>query len=284
MFIKHEENKFQLVHGNPQDVLPRLKSGMYDMVVEETPWSKHIFFQPNNSYKKGKKIDCGIYGKIREFFEDFISDDMEKARNEMGMLSKMGMIFTGDPGTGKTFLAGQLAQDLCDKRQAIGVLTSQYSRAKLHKIIDDIRENDPDQWIILILDEFEKVIKDFDDSDLLGFLDGRASRDKVITIAIVNSTKKLPDHLTKRPGRFEKIFRFKADDEDVLNTMTETVIPDDYRGKLKVPEIVQELKGTLKDVEVTIDAIRLKVRDKITNLIRSERKKLTAPTPVVTAA
>ena len=279
MFIKREDkNDYLLTDGNTKNVSNCLNPGVYDMTVK-IGFNTTILFKKNEMYRKGSTIENGVHKEIKEYFDDFMSKEMDEARNEMDMLTKVGLIFTGDPGTGKTFLAGQIAQRLCEEKKAISIIgTNNYSILKMHALIDDIREEDNDRWIILILDEFEKVMNNFEDTNFLSFLDGSNSRKNVITIAIVNSTKKLPDFLIKRPGRFEKIFNFKTEDTNTLNGIIETIIPNKFKSKITKETVINELKSNKarlgeSQIPITVDSIRLKIRDKITELIRKEKNK-----------
>jgi len=289
MFIKREDkNDYLLTDGNTKNVSNYLDPGVYDMGIK-IGFDTSIFFKKNEMYKKGSTISNGVHKEIKKYFDNFMSKEMDEARNEMNMLTKVGLIFTGDPGTGKTFLAGQIAQKLSEEKKAVSIIgTNNYSILKMHNLIDDIRKEDSNKWIVLILDEFEKVMNNFEDTNFLSFLDGNNSRKNVITIAIVNSTKKLPDFLIKRPGRFEKIFNFKTEDANTLNGIIETIIPNKFKSKITKENIISELKSNKarlgeSQVPITVDSIRLKIRDKITELIRNEKNKLAPKVQVALA-
>jgi SpoVK/Ycf46/Vps4 family AAA+-type ATPase len=267
MFIYNNESKqYKIVDADPKDELrPKLESGIYNLKVEKTMFGKNFYLNDiNGAYSKGRIIDAGIFKTIRSKVDTFLDPAMDEARTAMGLKSKIGMIFNGKPGTGKTFLAGQIATELVEKIDAVGIVVT--DDLDLSEFVTRIRRYDPDRFIVLILDEFEKVFNmRYADSNLLGFLDGSKSKEKCITIATVNSTGRMPDVFTERPGRFEEIYEFSIDDDEVLEGMVESIIPDAYRDKIDKKDIIKKMKA---QKIYAMDRLALLVRDEIYALIK----------------
>lgn len=277
MFIKKGENKYRYVDADPKDSLVKgMVAGVYNVNVYRNPFTGTSYtFDGIDTFDSGKIIESGVYKKVRKKVYDFISPEMKEARTMLGLRHKLGLVFNGKPGTGKTFLAGQLASEMAVKNDALGFVITE--ELNLSNFVDMIREQEPDRMIILILDEFEKT-HDLNrgqiDSNLLGFLDGAKSRNNVVTIATVNSTNKLPDVLTERPGRFEEIYEFSIKDDDVLRGMVQGIIPEEMVDKISVDEIVGLMK---KHSVYAMDRLSLLVRDRIYEIITKEKAEAEKP-------
>lgn len=254
MFIlDNKENMYTFIGSSPQGINEKLESGVYNLIVQEQ--GTIIKFSKNEDYKKGIKLEQGIFKKVRNFFDNFFTDAKYEARQALGMKHKLGVIFTGDPGTGKTFLAGQIAQEICDKRNAIGILATKYG--DYSPIIDAIRESDKDRLIVLIIDELEKTFRNYD-TDALSFLSGAKERDNLVIIATVNDSTSLPSYIKDRPSRIEEEFNFTFKDPDVLSSVVNALIPKKYVEDIKIEELTTRLK---KYKNTSIDRIKHIIKD-----------------------
>jgi len=139
----------------------------------------------------------------------------------------------------------------------------------LAKLIDSLREEEPDRLIILIIDEYEK--RRHGEVDVMSFLDGANSRSNVIVIATVNSTRKLPETITNRVGRIEKIYNFDEVDVSVITKTIESVIPKKYAKLLNLKTLVERvIKGS--DEDRRIDNIAMMVRNAIFNKLEGRKE------------
>jgi SpoVK/Ycf46/Vps4 family AAA+-type ATPase len=177
-------------------------------------------------------------------------------------MHKLALIFNGGPGTGKTFLAGQIMENLVKEKNAVCIMSRGEPVVDLHVLIDTIRIEDPDRFIGILIDEYEKC--QGNELEMLSFLDGTNSRDNLLLIATVNSTKRLPETIINRIGRIERIYNFDVDDTEVIKAMIDSVIPDKYKDKIKSEEIALEFIDY--GVKPSIDFITVIVRNKIYEL------------------
>lgn len=256
MFEILDNDRYEIVHAPKEDLRNRIDSGVYQFSVRPGGMmsSPRFILQKTLDYTKGVIFDTGVFKETRNFILNFFKPEMVEARNELGMKHKVGVMFAGEPGTGKTFTAGQMGQLVADKFDAISIMTTQaddYSH-----IISMIREKDPDRKVVIIIDEFEKTFER-DNTKLLSWLDGNRSLDNVLVIATVNNINKLPTFLTDRPGRFENIFSFNFESREVLNALLEGIIPKKYKTLLDRNLLIN-----------TIQKLRTKSIDKIMHILR----------------
>jgi KaiC/GvpD/RAD55 family RecA-like ATPase len=261
MFIQQKENpnKYELIPRKAEDVKPKLDAGVYTITTVKTWSGMEIYLELNTRYRSGKEINTGVFKEAREHVDFFVDPIAFETRDELGMMHKLALIFNGGPGTGKTFLAGQIMEKLVREKDAICIMSKGEPRVDLHVLIDQIRTEDPDRFIGILIDEYEKC--QGDELDMLSFLDGTNSRNNLLLIATVNSTKRLPETIINRIGRIERVYNFDTDDTDIITAMIDSVIPDTYKNILKAEAIALEFIEY--GVKPSIDFITVIVRNKI---------------------
>lgn len=264
MFIQQQENpnKYELIPRKAADVKPKLEAGVYTVTVVKTWSGKEVYLELNTRYKGGKEINTGVFKEAREHVDFFVDPMAFETREELGMMHKLALIFNGGPGTGKTFLAGQIMEKLVRDNNAICILSRGEPNVDLHILIDHIRTEDPDRFIGILIDEYEKCHGD--ELDMLSFLDGTNSRNNLLLIATVNSTKRLPETIINRIGRIERVYNFDTEDTEIIKAMVDSVIPDKYKDQLKAEDIALEFIEY--GIKPSIDFITVIVRNKIYEL------------------
>lgn len=257
--------ELRMISEKPSDIKMRLDAGVYNIRVVPEGRSNYLHFDKTERYKGTTILDAGVFKRVERHVDNFLTPEMYAARKAMRSLNKMGMLFAGDPGTGKTFLAGQIGQKLADEKDAIAIMTNTFTDYNLPQLVDTIREDEPDRMIVVILDEFEKC-KDYQlqDGNLLGYLDGNTSRDNVINLALVNATSNMKSFLLKRPGRFEQVYDFDEKDNKVLEALVRSMTPEEFVNRIDAAYITQQL---IVESRRTVDCITIAIRDAIAEII-----------------
>lgn len=268
MFIKNK-NKIDFVGADKDATLShRLEAGLYNVEITRSFFGKTFSFIKTDSYKGGSIITKGVHGDIWNLVNRFASEESIQVSKYMGAMHKLGLLFNGKGGTGKTFLAGQIAQKFIREKDAIGIITNQWDEIELSKFIDRIREHDEDRMIVLILDEFEKVSNSqISDPEFLSFMDGGNSKNNLIVIATTNNLQKLPKLLTDRPGRFEGVYTFDIKDEEIIKSTIIDLLPECMKTTDNKTYYLTLLTNKAKNL-TTIDHIRVLVKDEIINFLQ----------------
>jgi SpoVK/Ycf46/Vps4 family AAA+-type ATPase len=263
MFIYlKEEEKYVHVNYDSDTIVKKLDKGIYDL----TKQGEYYLFQENKSFTKGQVAEAGVFKQVSTYTREYFSTEGNRVRELMNQPTRLGLFFKGEPGTGKTFLAAKMALELIEKYDGIGIYTTQLS-LDLVRVVDAIRQKDPNRFIVFILDEFEKDYNNINSATkdkLLAFLDGGESRNNVLTIATANSLNNIPATLLDRPGRFELVVEFKIADKDILNNLIVCLIPDELKELVSTENIYNRVKSIQG---LTIDKLKSIVRDTLTNYL-----------------
>lgn len=169
--------------------------------------------------------DFAGYDELKARVRDFITDSLHhrKALVALGARPGKGALFTGDSGTGKTFLARIVAnQEGATFYPVRGpeVVSKYYGQTEkvLRDIFADAKEQEE---AIIFFDELDSIASSRDSlsndfsrsvvAQLLTLLDGFES-DNVFIVAATNRPDTI-DPALKRPGRLDKVIEFPLPDE-----------------------------------------------------------------------
>ena len=197
-----------------------------DSVTEEFRW------EPPDGTELGFDDFGGlkeVVTRARELIE--VPLQHRKALSKIGARPIKGVLFTGNPGTGKTMLAQIIAHKSgADFYKISGPeIFSKWvgqSEELLRKLFDKASESDK---AIIFFDEIDSMASQRDDAShesstrvvaqLLTLMDGFSSSANVVVIAATNRPQDL-DVALLRPGRFDWEIHFpypdQADREDIL--------------------------------------------------------------------
>ena len=227
-----------------EDATPKLPAAHYEMrsghntgvYLSKTP------LETDELIEAIDPVSEKVIEEIKRFWE------RKEQFKKLGMLWKRGMFFWGPPGGGKTSLINIICKwVIAQGGISIYIEYPTFASDGL-KMIRDIEPNRP---IVVVLEDFEDMMREFSESTILNLIDGEAQVSSEICEA-----------LRPRQGRRRGVREHRHDRKIVLGTQvqerhSERVIEHDLVGERKV-ETIRELRK----VGFIVD-LRAKMHEKI---------------------
>lgn len=191
-------------------------------------------------------LDPEIKSDIKKSIDKFLDKDYKKKLESFGINSKLNLIFSGLPGTGKTSLmfsiASMLNRDLA---------TMNFANKDLNDHSFIIAANKVPKNCIFILEDVDALYIERDKSNdnrvsfscILNFMDGVYSNEDLITILTTNHLEKL-DKALVRPMRADKIIKFTYCSKYQYETIFSKFFPEKEDLMKELYKIIQRKKFT----------------------------------------
>jgi len=150
---------------------------------------------------------------------DYIDEKKVLLKKRNGIPTKRGIIFAGEPGTGKTFLSRVLANTLNTTFMVITNLTSLHELKNIFKFVTQFER------VVLLFEDIDIYIKNRDLGSgllptMLNTLDGvEEITNHLVVICTTNNVEAFDKALKNRPGRFDLIVPFNAPSKELKCTM-----------------------------------------------------------------
>lgn len=220
-------------------VAKRLPAGTYHFSIPM--FSPPLFTEMQMNFDELIRLKGGIYDELREYVDNFASDEGKEAHRVLGTLWKTGILLFGRPGTGKTSFMHQLIEWFIEKHDAIviyGPETNHYST-----IVETIRDGDPDRLIMIVADEFEKHSRGSNEMNILNFLDGHMSKPGVIYLAATNYMHMVSDRIKNRPSRFNFVKEIPLPSAEHRAQILEAKLPKEAQKKIDMVALAEKTAG-----------------------------------------
>lgn len=127
------------------------------------------------------------------------------------ILQKLGILFYGSPGTGKTILINYLISKHLEQDGI--ALIGDGDLTYWGKAISDFRDVEPNRKILFLIEDIDCYIEK-NEKVLLNLLDGNHNTNNILFIATTNYPEKLDARLIDRPGRFHWVVELGCPDAE----------------------------------------------------------------------
>ncbi len=119
-----------------------------------------------------------------------------------GLLYKRGILLWGPPGGGKTVTSQLLINEIVQRYDGIVLFVENPSLATA--ALRFIRAIEPVRPLIVLLEDVDEIIAQFNEHSILAMLDGEHQTDNVVYIATTNYPERLGARIVNRPSRFDE--------------------------------------------------------------------------------
>jgi len=187
--------------------------------------------------------------KIDQLFESFFNPTIRERISAMGFYHKVGILFYGKEGTGKsTIIKHYYNQCITNNKALVFYITERGHKIKdCWDFIYNIR-NVQDNPIIVIFEEIESCLKGepANSAFLKTALDGNLSIDNSICLATTNHIDLIPEALKDRPSRFKYVLNIegiqsKSEVYDIIKKMLGRTFSDDELKSFAMEMVGQPL-------------------------------------------
>jgi hypothetical protein len=176
--------------------------------------------------KEGDKLvmfKTGIVSDVVIQADKFFSEETKKAYEELKITHKMGLLFFGKQGTGKTSTCVLIMKALVERHNAICLDCTNRNIGFIKHVVGKIREIQQNP-IVLFVDEFETKMRGEEDM-YLTFLDGNESVNNLIFMGCTNYIEKIPDRIKKRKSRIKHSHKINSLPEAVYKEYVSDRVP-----------------------------------------------------------
>ena len=203
---------------------------------EDRDWNKGLLIKVKEWVKKNNKLRGEAFCLSGEFLDrgkiewkdiilpKVVKGAVMKGVNQLEKKGKdsvsRGMMFIGNPGTGKTLSGKAMMSNLKDKT-FIWVSARDFEKLEYKRTLtlafDLARQLSP---VVLFMEDIDGWLKEGRMMDLLKTeLDGIQENKGLITVLTSNNPEEFPDALLDRPGRFHDILEFSLPDKELRGKM-----------------------------------------------------------------
>jgi len=245
----------------------RLDEGSYRLNAVQAPNGAWKIKLSVNEDKETVKIhDFPQKEKIDNLVDSFFKPEVFKKIHDLGLYHKLGFLFYGREGTGKTTTMKYYASKAVEASNALVLYMDCYVNqlSMCWNFVRSVRKIQ-DNPIVIVFDEFEHMAT-CNESLIKSIFDGNQSIDNCMFLASTNYIDKVPNAIKDRPSRFKyQINIEEINDVDYITLLVENMLGDTLNKK-DIKAMAKSFKGK------TLDTIKQSCIDRIMDIETYETK------------
>lgn len=253
-------------HDNRQ-VRPNLPAGFY--TINQNPMTGELFLVPRDSLvDEIVPIPNPHAESSLSIAKRFIAGEFQASLKEIGLINKMAMMLWGEPGTSKTVTIHQIMEYAIEKNWVVIDGSSQLGH--IAPCIRQIRMVEPGRGVVVIWEEFERLIDNGYETEILQLLDGADQLPNVLYIMTTNYITRVPKRIFTRCRRIPFQVEFEYPGAEERRAYFSQKIPEKYKDQVDLEGWVDKTEGFSIDhcaqVLVGVFAFKQTVDDVIKDL------------------
>ena len=254
------------------DSCDKLESGYYGVhqdargnvgFLKQSLKSDELFLFSNN-------IMTDIISEIEKFWSK------EEVYRQNKILHRRGILLHGGPGNGKSCVLFQ-AMKYIMKQDGIA-LNGNCKPSHLIEALKDLRKIETTRKIICILEDIDKIVREYGEDKLLALLDGEDKTNSILFLATTNEPESLSKALTARPKRFDRLYFIDYPNDDIRRQYIKQKMKDISDDQLE--RYVAKTRGysfaSLAELLVSIICLDYTLEDALETLNGIQENKLSS--------
>ena len=245
----------------------KLDAGSYVVSYDGYPINR-VKIKIDRDTETSKIHDFPDKEKIDNLFNSFFNENVVSKIRSLGFNDKVGILFHGKEGTGKSTIMKHYYNKTIKANKAIVFYINCTNEhvSDIWNFISDIRTIQ-DNPIVIVLDEFDVQIKNHNEAFFKTVLDGTQSIDNCIFMASTNYIQLIPEAIKDRPSRFKYSLNIEGiQSVDAVQSLVSKMLSGLFEENM-LREYANELKGQ------TLDCIKQFCLDKIMDIKTHQTKK-----------
>jgi len=235
-----------------------LRTNQGPIYVRQKPNPEPLFQMPGTPVEE-------IASEIKRFWT------LEKHYKQHGLNFKRGLLFHGRAGTGKSCAVRLVGQDVIDRG---GIVVVDYD-PNFATCYQPFREIEPDTPLLVVMEDLDSILENWDESSVLNVMDGMFMLHKVVFLATTNHIERLSERVKNRPSRFDRVFEIGAPIEAARRIYLKAIWPDGPEEE--ITEWARKSDGFsfahLKELFVAVHMLEHKLDDVVERLRNMGKKK-----------
>jgi ATPase family associated with various cellular activities (AAA) len=160
--------------------------------------------------------------------------------SKRGIVYKRGILLDGPAGSGKTSTVNLLTKILIGMD---GIVLICGNPMLMAVALDALRRIEPDRNLIVIYEDIDELIKQYNEHAILSLLDGEAQIDNVVNIATTNFPEELGARICNRPSRFDERITVGMPTTPARNTYIHHILREETVSEDEIQKWVKETDG-----------------------------------------
>lgn len=217
--------------GEPTSISDRLPKGAYRLSYNGR--EERLYFIPTKlEYDKLVDLPSPEFTEIMNEMNVFLSPPTKKAYIDHGFVYKRSIFLHGAPGTGKSCIVNRVSEKV---ENMGGIIIFNDNPQVTIMALEILKMSNPDLLTMVIFEEFDQILEEGGEEDMLRLLDGQVQKNNVIYLATTNFLDKIPKRML-RPGRFSRTIEvfppnieartayinLVSKDKSIVNALSET--------------------------------------------------------------